>query len=146
MNKAFICFALIMTMAIIATAYASELEDEGDVEKAIETSMGILKISTISDFIESLRPIWNRPNSEIDKIKAQMVNQRDEAHRQLGHTVGVKFIEVENVEDVLIKIHYIEKFEKAPMRWTFVFYKPTERWYLSSFIWDQNIDVLFEVD
>ena len=106
--------------------------------------MKSLKSWTIGEFIDSLRPIWNMPDAEINALKTQIAPQRAAAHKRFGNTLDVQFVEIKNIEDTLIQVHYIEKFEKAAMRWTFNFYKPMEVWYLTSFVWDQNIDVLFD--
>lgn len=144
MKKLFI--ALMLLTAVCSSVQAAGLKKESHVEDAVKTSMDLLLKWTAAEFIDSLRPIWNKPEAEINEIKKQMVIQRDEARKRFGNTLGVEFIEIVNVSDVLIKVHYIEKFEKAPMRWTFNFYKPAEEWYLNSFVWDQNIDILFNND
>ncbi len=137
---------IFIVLGLCVSVQASELKKESHVEDAVEASMEILKKGTIAEFIESLRPIWNKPGAEIDAIKKQISNQRIEAHKRFGATLDVQYINLENVEDILIRIQYIEKFEKTAMRWTFIFYRPDETWYLNSFIWDQNIDVLFNND
>jgi hypothetical protein len=137
---------LIASFCMCATVHAAGLETESQVEDAVEASMESLKRWTIAEFVDSLRPIWNKPDAEINALKIQIEPQRTAAHKRFGNTLGVQFVDLENVEDTLIQVHYIEKFEKAAMRWTFNFYKPMENWYLTSFVWDQNIDVLFDND
>jgi hypothetical protein len=144
MKRLFI--VLIISLTVCASVHASDLEKESHVENAVETSMNLLKKGTVAEFIDSLRPIWNKPEAEINTITEQVKKQRVEAHKRFGKTLGVQFVDTKNVEDILIKIYYIEKFEKAAMRWTFNFYKPEERWVLSSFVWDQNTDILFNND
>lgn len=142
MKKLFM--VLIASLCMCATVHAAGLENENQVEDAVEASMKSLKSLTIEEFIDSLRPIWNKPNAEINALKTQIAPQRTAAHKRFGNTLDVQFVEIKNIEDTLIQVHYIEKFEKAAMRWTFNFYKPMEDWYLTSFVWDQNIDVLFD--
>lgn len=67
MKKLFIF--LIISLSVCASVQASGLEKESQVKNAVETSMARLKKGSINDFIDSLRPIWNKSKAEIDTLK-----------------------------------------------------------------------------
>ena len=47
------------------------------------------------------------------------------------------------VADSILRIAYIETFERHIIRWVFTFYRPEDRWVVNGVTWDDDIDALF---
>lgn len=80
----------------------------------------------------------------LDKLRDGSNEQRKKIPAALGKSLGFAFISECRLSDVLARLAYVEKREKNVIRWQFVFYKARNVWTMSSFIWDDNLNALFE--
>ena len=85
------------------------------------------------NYIQTIMPI---EQAELDKIRETSITQRKMFPSTLGAYVGYAFIsECRKIEQIS-RVIFIEKREKNFIRWEFVFYKPRDKWQISSFYWD----------
>ena len=60
-----------------------------------------------------------------------------------GETVGINLVKEQLVADSLVRITYIERFERHLIRWNFTFYRPKSQWVVNAIVWDDDVDALF---
>lgn len=63
--------------------------------------------------------------------------------QRFGKSNGYEFIREEKTGESLLRIIYIHRFEKHPMRWSFYFYRGKSGWVLDTFKTDDDIRQLF---
>jgi hypothetical protein len=56
---------------------------------------------------------------------------------------GYSFVSQEQVEDFILKLVYVQKRKMHIIAWTFIFYKPHDRWILNAMRFNDEIDRLF---
>ena len=135
---------VIVFFMLCVSALASGLQTVSDVEKSTEAALKLVKNGQIDEFVETFKPIWKMPEKEINEAKEKLVNQKKQAGERYGKTLDIQYVKTEVVADTLIKIDYVQKFENNAMRWTFYYYKPATEWYLNTFFWDPQINLLFK--
>jgi hypothetical protein len=57
----------------------------------------------------------------------------------IGKYHGNDLIVEKGVSDSFLLLSYLVKFDRQPLRFTFQFYKPVDRWRIHSFQYDGNI-------
>ena len=91
-----------------------------------------------------IEPYFPIPESEISVLEIQAVKQIGMVGQRFGNPIGYELVKKEEVNDVLIKYTYLEKFDRHTLRWIFIFYKPKDKWLMNSFTWDDSIQSLFD--
>jgi len=84
------------------------------------------------------------PEAEFNVMKNQLALQAPMIEKRFGKTVGVELVGIEEIGNSLLKVLYIQKFEKHLMRWKFYFYKPNDGWVLNTFNTDDKIQYMFK--
>lgn len=80
---------------------------------------------------------WFEQNQEsVDDLKSKLKEQID----QLGDYYGFEFLSQTKVGSSIRMINYIVKYDRQPIRFTFLFYNPNKKWQLNNFSFDDNID------
>ncbi|HSZ31825.1 MAG TPA: hypothetical protein VK772_00865 [Puia sp.] len=76
---------------------------------------------------------------KIDDV-VDLENKVKDLPRVVGEYLGYELL-TEKTAGANIKIViYIVRFEREPMRFTFLFYKPKDKWQVNNFSYDENID------
>jgi hypothetical protein len=88
------------------------------------------------DFIFSTNDFLNQ--NSIDEI-AELKNQLVSTTSLLGNFTGYELIANRAVGSNLRLLSYLIKYEKQPLRFTFVFYKPEDNWVIQNFSFDGNL-------
>lgn len=58
----------------------------------------------------------------------------------IGKYYGYELITQEKMTNNFVLLTYLTRFERQPMRFTFIFYKPNDKWYLFSLNFSANLD------
>ena len=96
----------------------------------------------VDDVFTVLLPYWPLPESEISVLRMQTVQQRGMVSERFGQTLDIRLVDEKLVADSILRITYMEKFERHIIRWVFTYYKPRDQWIVNSIEWDDNIDAL----
>jgi hypothetical protein len=75
-------------------------------------------------------------NGEIEKLKNDMPLYLT----QLGEYYGYNLISEKTIGESFVIYTYLVKYERQPLRFTFIFYKPNNNWVLYNFKYDDNIE------
>lgn len=135
---------IFISFIFCGNALASGLATVSDVEKSTEAAMKLIKKGDMDQFVGNLKQIWKMPEKEMNNAMGKLVAQKKQTEGEYGKTLDVQYVDTQVVADTLIKINYIQKFENAAMRWTFIYYKPATEWYLNTFVWDDQVPALFK--
>jgi hypothetical protein len=92
---------------------------------------------------KEMRPAAIVPPTEFDAFTAQFASQQSTLALRYGKPTGFEFIRDQQVGASLLKLQYIAKFERAAMRWIFLFYRTEKGWVLTDFKFDGNTLALF---
>jgi len=96
---------------------------KNDVEKAID-----------SLFVSN--EYMNQNELSIDNLKSQLKN----TIKVLGDYYGYDFIISKKVGESMQLLSYMVKFDRQPLRFTFIFYKPQNKWRIYNFQYDADLD------
>jgi hypothetical protein len=62
---------------------------------------------------------------------------------RFGKTIGVEYIGQSSVGSSLVRMTYIQKFEKHAMQWNFFLYQGVDGWSVNTFSFDDKIQGLY---
>jgi hypothetical protein len=82
-------------------------------------------------------PWTERKKDDIEQI-ISTVNGLNENY--IGKYYGFEIITTKKFSDSFILYSYLVKYERQPLRFTFKFYKPNNKWVLFSYALDDNLD------
>ena len=94
--------------------------------------------------IGQVKPLLVVPASEVDLLEAQYNNQAGQLLQRFGAPSGYEFIKEEKAGSSLLRYTFIVRYEKAPLRWLFTFYRAEKGWVITDFKFDGNLGALFE--
>ena len=80
--------------------------------------------------------ILERNKDGIENVKNQLVN----AIELVGTFYGHEKITEKSIGHSYKLVSYMVKYDRQPIRFTFVFYKPQEKWQVQNFQFDDNLD------
>jgi hypothetical protein len=135
---------LTLFLLVSINAYASGLRNMDEVRKITDAAMELVRKGDIYNMFESLKANWPISTAEIDVARDKSINQRKMVDSRFGKSLGIQYIRTDIVGGTVVKILYIEKFQRHIIRWQFYLYKPENRWFLNTFVWDDKIQMLFE--
>lgn len=136
-------FGLVLLLAV-PPAHAEEIKDLAGVRKVADAAMGLLGKGDVRGALIALKPYTALPVAELDVAISRSQDQRALVASRFGRTLGVEFLDQKAVGDSLVRLRYIEKFEKHIFRWQLYFYRPVETWLFDTFWFDDKIQALFE--
>jgi hypothetical protein len=135
--------ALVILSCSICYAEDKGFSNKNDVKEFCEIVVSNFKDENFNNMFAILRSQWNLSDSELNNLHLTTVKQLDLLKTRYGHSLDYKFMSEEEIEDVGIRYIYVIKYENHILRCTFIFYKPTTKWYLNTFKWDDRLELLF---
>lgn len=82
--------------------------------------------------------------AEFNSLEALAKSQRDVVIGRYGQPLGeVEFAGKEMVGESLLRLAYLEKFERHALAWRLDFYRGPKGWLLTGLSWNNNPQVLF---
>lgn len=136
-----IYFVIIIVFS--TSSLADTLPSKEAAKELAKSVMDKVSKGKTAEALDLVKPYLIIPEAEFDVMKNQMAMQAPMIEQRFGKTIGVEFAGIEEVGKSLMKILYIQKFEKHLMRWTFYFYKPKNSWVLNTFNTDDKIQYMF---
>ena len=124
---------LIFSLAIISQAICQESERD-ILDKFFETYKE--NSSEAIDYIYSFNK-WI--DAEGDAVK-QLKSQLKQSEELVGEYHGEEFLFKGELGESFVTYIYFAKYERQPIRFTFEFYKPNNKWIVYSFKFDDSFD------
>ena len=138
----FVMFAASMSAQDASTP--KTLASVGEARNVADQAMALVKQEKFAEAYGTVKAFWPLPAIEIDGLANQMNTQWPMVQQRYGKSLATEFISERKIGDSFIKYTYLQKFERHAIRWTFVFYKPKDRWLVNGVSWDDGVNELFE--
>ena len=92
---------------------------------------------TALDNLYSTNPWMQRSTEAITNLKEKMATLTEDF---VGKCYGFDLIKQVEMTPAFVQYTYLAKFDRQPIRFTFQFYKPNDRWKTYSFKYDGSLD------
>jgi hypothetical protein len=148
MGKEFTVRAVVCVAAGVCLSAARAQEsarDPADVRKAADASMAKLSDGDIKGAFGDFRRSFASPADSLSSLEITYKSQREVATLAFGKPLGeVEFIREELVGRSLLRLIYLEKFERNAIVWRMTYYRPNQEWFLHTLSWDDKPQDLFD--
>jgi len=139
-----ICLLFFLLIVLTGPSVQAKTLPDGNAAQAFSAKvMHTVGQGKITEALLMMKPYMIIPEAEFDVMKDQLATQAPMIKKRFGKSIGSEFIKVDKVGKSLMRVLYIQKFEKHIMRWVFYFYRPGEGWILNTFTTDDSIKQLF---
>jgi len=93
--------------------------------------------SVALDNLYSTNKWMERATDAITNLKSQLEGLNED---YVGKYYGYELLGEKKIAESYVLLSYLVKFDRQPIRYTFQFYKPNDKWVIYSFKFDANID------
>jgi hypothetical protein len=93
------------------------------------------------DNLYSTNKWMNRATDALTNLKSQLEGLNED---YVGKYYGYELIVEKHLAESYVLLSYLVKYDRQPIRFTFQFYKPNDRWIIYSFQFDGDIDAEIE--
>ena len=87
---------------------------------------------------ESLLPHWPLPKEEIQNLGYQTKTQMGMVGDRFGQSLGAEHVETIPAGESLVRHVFLIKHEKHALKFSCVFYKPKNTWFVNTIHWDDK--------
>lgn len=94
----------------------------------------------------TIKPYITTSEAELQAAAQNSETQRSQLAERYGAPLGYEFIGQKKIGESLIRIIYIEKLEKQAIIWAFYFYKSKSGWVINSFVWDDQVSLIYQIN
>jgi len=109
-----------------------------------DSAMKAVAGGEIGDGFAELRPCWVFSPKDFADYQIKTIQKMTSLTPTYGKVVGWEFVREDAAGESLLRLIYLQKFERHALGWVFIFYKPRDRWLLNEFRWDESIERVFE--
>jgi hypothetical protein len=134
--------SLTLTVAF-AQVHAQGVPSMTDLRKVTDAAMVKVGSGDIEGGLKEIRPFTVIPSAEFDAMMGQLPLQLPGITARFGSSIGQEFIKEDRLGDSLVRLVYVNKFEKHAMRWLFYCYKGKGGWVVNTFRFDDKWHELF---
>jgi len=143
MYKIFV-LSYVILLASVNLVYAGTLTDEKAIQSFTDQVMAKASTGDLITAFNLMKPYAIVSTTEIDGAALQSKAQMDQFGARVGLPIGYEFFDSKKAGNNLLRLRYIERCEKAPLEWSFYFYKNNQGWVLTDFYWsDKGVKGLF---
>ena len=136
-------FLLALLLSVASQADAQALLAASDARKLADDIMTSVGAGNLDAALTLARPQLLLPSAEADALLAQVNSQMRSVGDRYGAPRGFDFIRQETAGESLVRLTYIARYERAPIRWRFVFYKGDKAWGMTDLGFDTNRNAVF---
>ena len=125
-------------LLLIFVSCDKKAERDAELDKFNSVFFEKYKSNTLDamNFMYSSNKNFENNKAAIDSLNIKLVN----LIKQLGEYKGSEFITERKVGESLILRSYLVKYDLQPIRFTFMYYKPKDRWILYYFYFDSSVE------
>jgi hypothetical protein len=139
-------YLLILLFALFTkTVKAETLPTLTAAKEITDKAMTMIADSDLDGGLKLLKPYLVIPAAEFDVMLGQATMQQPVMSQRFGKSVGKEFIREDMVGGSLVRLIFIQKFEKTVVRWLFFYYKSPSGWVLNTFTYDDSFQLLFPI-
>ncbi|MBP3983339.1 hypothetical protein J5837_02790, partial [Pseudoxanthomonas helianthi] len=133
----------LLLMLSPSVAMTGELKDSTAAVALAEKVVQKASTGDVRGGLELARPYLAIPSSQFDVLLGQLEMQAPVQATRYGKSIGYELLRNDTVADSLIRIIYIQKFERHAVFWIFYFYKPKNDWLLSELSYSDALTSAF---
>lgn len=134
MRRVLLLAVLLMPATLPAREFRSEAEMRAFTDQVMElAAAGNLKAAL--DLVSEAYMVV--PRAELEAMTGQALLQAPMVEGRFGKSLGHEFVKEEKAGKSIVR--YVQKFEKHPVGWRFVFYKPADHWLVNSFFFSDTM-------
>jgi hypothetical protein len=138
----YIILLLIITAEVKADVFVSEKDLKPFTDKVMEM---VIK-GEIKKAFAAIKPYITTSDAELQAAAQNSETQRVQLAERYGAPIGYEFIGQKKVGDSLVRFIYLEKLEKQALIWAFYFYKSKTGWVINSFVWDDQVTLIYQIN
>jgi hypothetical protein len=139
-HLALLAFSLVASTGAAQTKF---LPSQAEIQKASEGIVAAVAAGNFSGAMREIQPLSVVPPAELAAVEAQVNSQLDQILRRFGAATGYEQVSDAKLGSRTYRIQYLVFYEKAPMRWSFVYYKAEKGWVLTDFRFDASAQEFF---
>jgi hypothetical protein len=143
LNKIFHFALVAISCSLSIAAFADVLKTPADARSLADKVMAKVGAGDATGGLQLAKPYLIIPESEFGVVLEQVKLQEPVLARRFGSTIGTEYLRTDAAGENLLRIVYVHRFEKHPMRWSFYFYRGKQGWVLNSFKSDDDIRQFF---
>lgn len=129
--------------ALSLTVKAEVLKGPQEARQLADRIMSKVGSGDVDSGLTLMKPYLIVPEVELEAQRNQAKLQWPLLSQRFGACIGQEFIREDRVGESLLRLVYIQKFERHAMRWVFIFYRNNEGWVLNTFKFDDAIQTIF---
>ena len=128
---------------ITSTAFAQGLATFDELRKVTDGVMLQVGSGDIEGGFKNFKHLTIIPEAEFEALVAKSKAFLPMMALRFGGSIGHEFLKEEKLGNSLVRLVYINKFEKHAMVWNFYCYKGKNGWVINTFKFDDNWPGLF---
>ncbi len=109
----------------------------------LDQTMAKIGKGDIEEGLRQIKPYMAIPTAEVDAMLGQVSLQIPAMAQRFGKPMGHEFISEMKAGESLVRLLYVQKFEKHGLRWRFLLYKGGSGWIINTFTFDAQLHDLF---
>lgn len=131
-----ILFATLMILALNAGSILKAQTTTEEITTAFFDTYEKSPLQAVEYVFGTNKWMPERNRDGIEHVKTSLSSLLD----LVGDYYGYEKITEKSVGESFKLVSYLVKYDREPLRFTFIFYKPGDKWQLQSFQYDENID------
>lgn len=139
MRAIILCLVLLLPGIANADSFATAAAAKTFIDRVM------VKVATgdIEGGLKQLKPYAIVPPAEFDAMAGQVSLQLPAISQRFGKAIGYEFIREDSAGESVVRLLYLQKFERHAMRWRFLLYKGGDGWVLNTFAYDDRLQDVF---
>lgn len=118
---------------------AAELKDADAAVKLAEQVMQKVSAGEIRAGRDLIKPYTIVPESELETWATKVEQMQPMAQARYGQPLGYELLRNDTIGTSLVRLVYLQRNEKHPLVWTFVFYRNDKGWTVNSFAFSDEL-------
>ncbi len=146
MKRGKIFFVLAVLLLFSGMAFSSDIKllKESDVQALCDRFMSRLNTNGVNSAFSLMRRFSTLNDGEYEKLRENANKLFSSLEPSFGKSIGYVLVDKKNLSNVLIRLVYVQKFEKYPLRWSFYFYRGRNEWIFNEFNIDNKFEEMFK--
>jgi len=111
---------------------------QSETKQICARSAEMISSGKIEDAYQQLIPFWPLPKEEIQNLGYQTKSQLGMVGERFGAPTMAEFVSTSLAGTSILRHDFLLKHEKHAIRFSCVFYKPRDTWYVNAVFWDDK--------
>ncbi len=120
------------------------LKDKAAAETLCENIMQQVSASRYKEGLTLAQPYMLTPIEEQEKNISKLEEHGTALEKSLGKSIGWEKVSETAAGTSLMTFTYLQKMERHPLVWQFVFYKPKDTWVLNTYHLNRSLKTLLQ--